>query len=99
MLREDRVRLRHMLDAAMTAIEFVQGRDRLALEDDRMLLFAVVRAVEVLGEAASRVTTETRDRYTNLPWRAATSMRNRLLRGCYVPRIFMHTPDEFCRPV
>ena len=42
---EDLVRLQHMLDAAETAIEFMRGRDRSALEQDRMLLFAVVRAV------------------------------------------------------
>ena len=71
---EDLVRLQHMLDAAETAIEFMQGRDRSALEHDRMLLFAVVRAVEVLGEAASKVTAETRERHADLPWRAASSM-------------------------
>ena len=80
---EDRVRLRHMLDAAEVAIQFMQDKDRAALDDDRMLLFAVVRAVEVLGEAASRVSDETRVRHGNLPWRAATSMRNRLIHGYF----------------
>ena len=80
---EDLVRLQHMLDAAETAIEFMQGRDRSALEQDRMLLFAVVRAVEVLGEAASKVTAETRERHADLPWRAAASMRNRLIHGYF----------------
>ena len=83
MLPEDIVRLQHMLDAAETAIEFMQGRDRSALEHDRMLLFAVVRAVEVLGEAASKVTAETRGRHADLPWRAASSMRNRLIHGYF----------------
>ena len=83
MLPEDIVRLQHMLDAAETAIEFMQGRDRSALEHDRMLLFAVVRAVEILGEAASKVTAETRERHADLPWRAASSMRNRLIHGYF----------------
>jgi uncharacterized protein with HEPN domain len=61
----------------------MQGRDRSALEHDRMLLFAVVRAVEVLGEAASKVTAETRERHADLPWRAASSMRNRLIHGYF----------------
>ena len=80
---EDLVRLQHMLDAAEAAIEFMQGRDRSALEHDRMLLFAVVRAVEVLGEAATKVTAETRERHADLPWRAASSMRNRLIHGYF----------------
>ena len=83
MLPEDRVRLQHMLDSAEAAIEFMQGRDRLALDHDRMLLFAVVRAVEILGEAASRVSLATREHYPNLTWRAATSMRNRLIHGYF----------------
>jgi uncharacterized protein with HEPN domain len=80
---EDRVRLRHMLDAAETAVQFMRSRGRAALDDDRMLLFAVVRALEVLGEAASRVSPETRLRYGDLPWRAATAMRNRLIHGYF----------------
>jgi uncharacterized protein with HEPN domain len=80
---EDRVRLQHMLEAADTAIQFMQGRDRLELDQDRMLLFAVVRAVEVLGEAASRVSPDARELHRDLPWRAATSMRNRLIHGYF----------------
>ena len=83
MLLEDHVRLQHMLDAAQTAIQFMQGKNRSALDHDRMLLFAVVRAVEILGEAASRVSFETREHYPNLPWRAAASMRNRLIHGYF----------------
>ena len=81
MLPEDRVRLQHRLDAAEVAIEFMQGRDRSALDHDRMLLFAVVRAVEILGEAAGRVSLETRELCQNLLWPAAASMRSRLIYG------------------
>ncbi|HQX08095.1 MAG TPA: hypothetical protein PKZ19_15000 [Zoogloea sp.] len=42
-----------MRDAAEAVVEFVQGRDRIDLDSDRMLLFVVVRAIEVIGEAAS----------------------------------------------
>ena len=80
---DDRVRLQHMLDAAQTAIDFMEGKGRAALDDDRMLLFAVVRAAEVLGEAASRVTPETRELYSDIPWRAASAMRNRLIHGYF----------------
>ena len=51
---EDRVRLRHMVEAAESALQFIAGRQRPDLDDDRMLLFALVRAIEILGEAASR---------------------------------------------
>lgn len=48
---EDVVRIRHMIEAAETARQFVAGRQRPDLDRDRMLLFALVRAVEIIGEA------------------------------------------------
>ena len=51
MAPEDRVRWRHMIEAAEDAIGFVSGRAGADLEHDRMLLFAVVRAIEIIGEA------------------------------------------------
>ena len=53
MRAEDRIRLLHMVEASQTAMRFVSGRERSDLQADQMLLFAVVRAIEVLGEAAS----------------------------------------------
>ncbi|MDD3519009.1 MAG: DUF86 domain-containing protein [Chromatiales bacterium] len=72
-----------MLEAAQTAIQFAQARSRSALDEDRMLLFALVRAIEVLGEAANKVSPETREEYPAIPWRAATAMRNRLVHGYF----------------
>ena len=45
MLAEDRVRLRHMIEAAESAMQFIAGRQRTDLDEDRMLLFALVRAI------------------------------------------------------
>ncbi len=83
MWREDIIRIRHMRDAAETAQCFVAGRVRGDLDGDRMLLFAPVRAVEVIGEAASRVTPETRSGLPAVPWAAITGMRNRLIHAYY----------------
>lgn len=51
----DLVRLRHMLDAVDAAAGSISGRSRSDLDKDHMLLFALVRAVEIVGEAASKV--------------------------------------------
>ncbi len=55
MRTEHGVRLRHMIEAAESAAQFITGRSRSDLDSDRMLLFAVVRAIEVVGEAASKL--------------------------------------------
>jgi hypothetical protein len=53
----DRVRLRHVVDALNAAMRFAQGRGRGDLDSDEMLLFALVRAIEIVGEAASKYRT------------------------------------------
>jgi uncharacterized protein with HEPN domain len=83
MNRNDRVRLRHLADALDHAIRFVRGRNRNDLDGDDMLLFALVRAIEIAGEAASKVTEETRAELPDLPWAAMIGMRNRLVHAYF----------------
>jgi uncharacterized protein with HEPN domain len=52
---DDITRLRHMLDAARKAAEFMQGKTKGNLESDELLSLAIVRLIEIIGEAASRV--------------------------------------------
>jgi len=75
------VSVRQMLDHAREAVEMIQGRSRADLDTGRMLNLALVRLVEVIGEAASRVPEEFRSRYPEVPWRQTVGMRNRLLHG------------------
>ncbi len=80
---DDRIRLEHMIDAADAIGQFTAGRKCDDLESDRMLLFAVVRAIEVIGEAAGRISEELRSQATMIPWRAIIAMRNRLIHGYF----------------
>lgn len=56
-----------MLEAVREARSFCSGRDRASFEVDRMLLRAVVKDIEIVGEAASRVADETRGTFPNIP--------------------------------
>lgn len=58
-----------------------RGRQREDLDRDRMLQLALVRLVEIVGEAAARVTPETQERFASIPWQQARGMRNRLIHG------------------
>ena len=80
---EDRIRILHMIDAAQTALDFASGRSRSDLDSDRMLVFALVRAIEVVGEAAGKVTGETRMAAPDIPWSLVVSMRNRLIHAYF----------------
>lgn len=83
MHNNDRVRMRHMLDAAQEARLFVAGRSRSDLEVDRQLTLALVKDIEIIGEAASRVSDECRQRYAAIPWQNIVAMRNRLIHGYF----------------
>jgi uncharacterized protein with HEPN domain len=80
---DDAIRVRHMIEAAETARQFVAGRQRTDLDGDRMLLFALVRAVEIIGEAAAKVSVETRTEAPSVPWAAIVAMRNRLVHAYF----------------
>lgn len=80
---EDATRIRHMIDAAEATQRFIAGRERDDLDNDQMLLFAILRAIEIIGEAASRVSEQARDESPSVPWSAIVAMRNRLIHAYF----------------
>jgi uncharacterized protein with HEPN domain len=76
---EDRARLGHMIEHAELLASFIKGRQRQDLDNDAMLELACIRAIEVIGEAASQISTATRAAYPDIPWRSIIGMRNRLI--------------------
>jgi uncharacterized protein with HEPN domain len=80
---DDRIRYRHMIEAVETALGFAAGRTRSHLDTDRMLLFALVRALTIVGEAAARLSDEARAAAPDVPWRQIVAMRNRLIHAYF----------------
>jgi len=72
-----------MLDAARDALSFAKDRNRQDLDRDRKLVLAVVKSVEIIGEAAARVSAETQAELPRLPWRDIIDMRHRLVHAYY----------------
>jgi uncharacterized protein with HEPN domain len=101
MHRADAVRLRHMLDSARDAQGFLSNRVRDDLNRDRMLLLSLVKSIEILGEAASRVSPEARAECPNVPWTDIVAMRNRLIHAYFdINRdIVWHTVTEELPPL
>jgi uncharacterized protein with HEPN domain len=79
----DRIRVAHMVDAIESAMKFADGRSRSDIEHDEMLLFAIVRAIEILSEAAGKVTEEARSQAPAVPWGVIIGMRNRLVHAYF----------------
>ena len=80
-LRDDRARLEHMLEHAEEAVAMAAGRSREDLDTDRQLNLSLVRLLEIVGEAAARVSEERRSASPAIPWPDIVGLRNRLVHG------------------
>lgn len=72
-----------MRDAAVEALGFIAGCNRQSLDNNRMLVFALVRAIEIIGEAAANVSSDCRNKYPQIPWVDIIGMRNRLVHAYF----------------
>ncbi|MCX5769245.1 MAG: DUF86 domain-containing protein [Candidatus Hydrogenedentes bacterium] len=78
---DDTVALRHMRDHALEAVVAARGRSRQDLDGDRIFALALIKLVEIVGEAASRVSLATRSLQPHIPWNEIVAARNRLVHG------------------
>ena len=72
----DKERLLHIMEAISNIKEFTDGIMREQLFSDKMRYFAVVKNIEIIGEASNMLTLEFRDNHCDLPWNAIVGMRN-----------------------
>ena len=80
---DDITRIRYIIDASEKALKITQGRSRSDLEQDDILGLALVRLLEIVGEAAWGVSEPLRSQYPEIPWRYMNGMRNRLIHGYF----------------
>ncbi|GAB4541656.1 MAG: DUF86 domain-containing protein [Anaerolineales bacterium] len=71
--------LRDMLENAQRAIQFTKGMSYEVFAKDDKTVYAVIRAVEIIGEAAANIPEEVCAEYSNVPWREVKGMRNKLV--------------------
>jgi len=68
-----------MLGSAEKAIQFVEGMEFEQFSQDEKTVYAVVRALEIVGEAAKKIPVDLRQRYSEIPWRDIASTRDKLI--------------------
>jgi len=83
MLKDDEIRLRHMLDPALKAVSFVKGRSRSDLDSDEKLALAVTRLLEILGEAARGLSRDFKNSNPQIEWKQIMGTRDRLIHGYF----------------
>lgn len=76
---EDKIRLQHIIEEAKTACGFVQGCSFEDFVKDEKTVRAVIRSIEIIGEAASKISNELKNTHNEVPWGKIIGMRNRLI--------------------
>ena len=77
-MKKNEVYLHHILDAIRRIESYTGSLDREAFFSEMMVQDAVVRQLEIIGEASRRLSDDFRTRYNEIPWRAIIGMRNRI---------------------
>ena len=83
MPREDAAYLLDMLLAARDAVQFASELTYAQFEQSRLHQHAIIKAIEIAGEAAARISAETKRAHTDIPWSAIAGMRNRLVHAYF----------------
>ena len=78
-MRRDDAYLLYNLLAAQKALKFVEGINRNQFEDNEIIQNAVMRPLEIIGEAAAKISKEFRKTHSEIPWKEMVGMRNRLV--------------------
>jgi uncharacterized protein with HEPN domain len=68
---------RDILDAIQKAAVFINGMSEPRFRGDEKTQYAVIRAIEIIGEASKRIPDDIRRRYPSIPWREMTGMRDK----------------------
>ncbi len=82
-MRDWRVYVKHMLESIERIKRYVAGLSRQEFMEDDMVRDAVIRNIEIIGEAARNIPEEFASAHRDIPWRAMADMRNRVIHGYF----------------
>ncbi len=80
---EDKFRIQHMIEASVEALSFVKGIKKREFKKNRILILSVIKEIEIIGEAAAKISKETCLQNPDVLWKDITGMRNRLIHGYF----------------
>ncbi|HSR53222.1 MAG TPA: DUF86 domain-containing protein [Acidobacteriota bacterium] len=79
MKRDDSIYLLHILDAIETIAQYLSGVNQQEFHESKLLQDGVIRQIQIIGEAAKRISADLRSGHANIPWRDIAGMRDKLV--------------------
>ena len=77
--KNDLIYIKHVLDSMNAIIDFSRGINRKELVSNRMKQSAIVREIEIIGEAVKSISKNTKDRYSGIKWEEITGTRDKMI--------------------
>jgi uncharacterized protein with HEPN domain len=77
--KDNRIYIQHMIDNSQKAINFVENISREDFDNDEKLRLALTHLLQVIGEAARRISVEFRDNHPQIPWKEIVGMRSKVV--------------------
>ena len=78
-MKDDRIYIDHILNSINRILDYIAGKDRESFEDNLVTQDAVVRQLEIIGEATKRVSKDFRSNHPDIPWSDMAGMRDVLI--------------------
>ena len=78
-MKDDSIYIDHILNSINRILDYISGKDREAFKSDLVTQDAVVRQLEIIGEATKRVSNELRSKHPDIPWSDMAGMRDVLI--------------------
>jgi uncharacterized protein with HEPN domain len=78
-MKDDSIYIDHILNSLNRILDYISGKDRESFEADLVTQDAVVRQLEIIGEATKRVSKEFRSKHPDIPWSDMAGMRDVLI--------------------
>jgi uncharacterized protein with HEPN domain len=83
MIKDDKIYLLHILDAIASIASYTKGKTAGDFKKTKMLQDAVIRQIEVIGEAAKMVSAAAKSKNASIPWKDIVGMRDKLIHGYF----------------
>ncbi len=81
--RDTRLMLREILESIAAIRSYLGGVEKEEFINNAQLQDAVIRRLEIIGEAANQIPEQVKTQHSEIEWRVITAMRNRLIHGYF----------------
>jgi uncharacterized protein with HEPN domain len=79
MIKVDQLYIDHILDCIREIDDFSCGLSLKEFRKNELVQDAIIRNIEIIGEASKKISSDTKDRYQNIPWKEIAGMRDKLI--------------------